>query len=63
MTDYQIWAVDRERNAEARKARTKKCKYCKGKKMVSLGEGIRGLQECPYCNGTGVQSEEKKVQK
>lgn len=38
MTDYQIWAVDRERNAGARKARAKKCKYCKGKKWFHLAK-------------------------
>lgn len=31
-----------------------KCNRCKGKGMVSIAPYIRGLKECPQCNGTGI---------
>jgi len=36
-----------------------KCKYCKGRGLVLIAKDIKGLQECPYCNGTGVIQDEK----
>lgn len=31
----------------------KKCRNCKGKGFIPLGEGIKGIKECPVCKGTG----------
>lgn len=31
----------------------KKCKNCKGTGFIPLGEGIRGIKECPICKGIG----------
>ena len=37
----------------------KKCKNCKGIGFIPLGEGIKGIKECPFCKGTGKV--EKKI--
>lgn len=36
-----------------------KCKICSGTGMVAIGGSIRGLQDCPFCNGTGTIKERR----
>ena len=43
---------------EELKKKQKKCKYCKGKGLVIIDKGVRGVKECPCCNGTGVSQNE-----
>ena len=38
----------------------KKCKNCKGTGFVPLGEGIKGIKKCPFCDGTGKIETEKE---
>ena len=38
----------------------KKCKNCKGTGFVPLGEGIKGIRKCPFCDGTGKIETEKE---
>jgi len=38
--------------------KVKKCKNCKGMGMVSMGEGIKGLMQCPVCYGSGYIKDE-----
>lgn len=39
----------------------KKCKNCKGKGFIPLGEEIKGLKECPFCKGMGkIETEIKE---
>ena len=35
--------------------RKQKCKNCKGKGLVQIAPNVKGLKECPYCNGKGVR--------
>lgn len=32
----------------------KKCKNCKGRGFVPMGEGMKGLTQCPVCLGSGI---------
>ena len=39
----------------------KKCKNCDGTGFIPLGEGIKGIKECPICKGTGkIETEIKE---
>ena len=39
----------------------KKCKNCKGVGSIPLGEGLKGIRECPVCKGTGkIETEIKE---
>lgn len=40
-----------------------KCKVCKGTGYVQIGEDIRGLKPCEYCNGKRKQDKEKSARK
>lgn len=31
-----------------------KCKLCKGRGLVKIGNNVKGLQKCSSCNGTGI---------
>lgn len=42
-----------------------KCKNCKGAGFIPLGEGIKGIKECPICKGTGkieTEPKEKRIE-
>ena len=34
-------------------SKIKKCKNCKGMGLIPIGNGVKGLKECPVCKGTG----------
>lgn len=41
----------------------KKCKNCKGTGFIPLGEGIKGIKDCPVCKGTGkIETEPREKQ-
>lgn len=41
----------------------KKCKNCKGRGLVPMGEGIKGLTQCPVCLGSGIIKKDDEVEK
>ena len=46
---------EEEEEKSMKNIKQKKCKNCKGRGLIPLGEGIRGLKECPVCKGTGKE--------
>lgn len=36
------------------------CQRCKGRGMISMGEGVKGIVKCPVCHGKGKLDVEPK---
>jgi DnaJ-class molecular chaperone len=41
----------------------KKCKNCKGRGLVIISEGMKGLTQCPVCLGSGIIKKDSEVEK